>query len=198
MLLKSEKERSIMTMDLDFDEFLKGLWGKSDSESQDWVKWVHRNLTENHCPECLVLDGCWFAGNNHPRHPHHQFCHCVLEDLPYERVLNDATSYSSYSKFDPFLFNTKGEYSHGKEKLFKAWGYTVDDSEYLKKEFERQALQKYISGDYQLGLLNDKGQRISIRIKLARKDKADTISFMSGWMVYPNGKIQLTTPYGGK
>ena len=84
-------------------------------------KWVHRNLSENHCPECLALDGCWFAGNNHPRHPHYPYCHCVLEDLPYERVLNDATSYSSYSKFDPFLFNTKGEYSHGKEKLFKAW-----------------------------------------------------------------------------
>lgn len=110
--------------------------------------------------------------------------------------MNDAISYGAYSKFDPFLFNTKGEYSHGKEKLFKTWGFTVDDCEYLKKEFEKQALQKYTSGDYKLGKLNKDGQRISIRIELDRKDKSDKVNFISGWMVYPNGKIQLTTPYG--
>ena len=34
-------------MDLDFDEFLKGLWGKSISNTQDWVKWVHRIPNKN-------------------------------------------------------------------------------------------------------------------------------------------------------
>ena len=42
------------------------------------------------------------------------------------------------------------------------------------------------------------GQRISIRIELPRRDQEGTVSFETGWMVYLNGHIQLTTPYGGK
>ena len=49
-----------------------------------------------------------------------------------------------------------------------------------------------------LGKLNQDGQRISIRVEIPRKDKSETVSFVTGWMVYPNGHIQLTTPYGGK
>ena len=52
--------------------------------------------------------------------------------------------------------------------------------------------------DTALGLLNKYGQRISIRIEIPRKDKKDTVSFISGWMVWPNGKINLSTPYGGE
>ena len=185
-------------MSLDFDEFLKGLWGKSDSNKHNWVKWVHRNLSENHCPKCLALDGCWFAEDNHPQHPHHPYCHCVLENIPKSIVESKATAYAAYSKFDPYLFDPDNSYKHGKNKAFESWGYSISDSNWLKEEFEKQGLEKYTSGDYQLGRLNDKGQRISIRIKLSRKDKADIVSFISGWMVYPNGKIQLTTPYGGK
>ena len=49
-----------------------------------------------------------------------------------------------------------------------------------------------------LGKLNDKGQRISIRIEIVRKDTGSKVSFITGWMVRSNGHIQLTTPYGGK
>ena len=53
-------------------------------------------------------------------------------------------------------------------------------------------------GDYELDRLDDYGQRINIEIKLKRKDKNEYVTFYSGWMVYPNGKIILTTPYGDK
>ena len=49
-----------------------------------------------------------------------------------------------------------------------------------------------------LGKLNEKGQRINIRIDLDRKDRAGSVSFISGWMVQPNGTLKLNTPYGGK
>ena len=39
---------------------------------------------------------------------------------------------------------------------------------------------------------------MNIEIKLKRKDKDGYVTFRSGWMVYPNGRIVLTTPYGGK
>jgi hypothetical protein len=113
-------------------------------------------------------------------------------------VLESAAAKSQYSKFVPYLFNTTGIYTHTKEKLFAQWGYTVEDAKWLQVEMERQALEKYLSGEYTLGKLNDKGQRISIRIEIPRKTGEGTVSFESGWMVYPNGLIQLTTPYGGK
>ena len=49
-----------------------------------------------------------------------------------------------------------------------------------------------------MGKLDKYGQRISIRISIPRKDTGETVSYITGWMVYPNGEIQLTTPYGGK
>lgn len=72
------------------------------------------------------------------------------------------------------------------------------DSENLKKEFEKQAKLAYSVGDYELGRLNKYGQRINIIITLKRKNNKNNVSFYSGWMVYPNGKILLITPYGGK
>lgn len=82
--------------------------------------------------------------------------------------------------------------------MFKDWGYSIKDSEWLRKEIERQGLEKYIAGQYALGELNKDGQRTNIRVKLPRKDKEGTVSFKTGWMVYPHGVIKLVTPYGGK
>ncbi len=73
----------------------------------------------------------------------------------------------------------------------------MDDAVWLQGELEQQALDKYVSGEYKLGKLNDKGQRISIRVEIPRKNKQEKVSFVTGWMVYPNGRIQMTTPYGG-
>ena len=77
--------------------------------------------------------------------------------------------YSDYSKFDPYLFNTPGEYTHRKEVLFAQWGYTAADARWLQAEMERQAKEKYLAGDYTLGRLDKYGQRLNIRIEIPRK-----------------------------
>ena len=87
---------------------------------------------------------------------------------------------------------------NSKKQLFEFWGYSIIDSEYLQQEFIRQAQLSYSVGDYELGLLNEYGQRINITITLKRKNKNEYVTFQSGWMAYPNGKIVLTTPFGGK
>ena len=176
-------------------DFLQGLW---EGTNNDWIKWIHRNLSDNHCPECLMLDNCWFLRSKAPPWPHHPYCHCLLEPLTYDLVSKNAIAKSDYSKFDPYLFNRDGKYPHNKEKLFNSWGYTIDDSKWLQNEIEQQALQKYIEGNYKLGLLNQFGQRISIRIEIPRKDTGEMVSFTTGWSVLPNGQIKLNTPYGGK
>lgn len=76
--------------------------------------------------------------------------------------------------------------------------YTFLLKNVIIREVEKQVLEKYVSGDYMLGKLNQDGQRISIRVEIPRKDKSETVSFVTGWMIYPNGLIQLNTPFGGK
>ncbi len=81
--------------------------------------------------------------------------------------------------------------------MFIKWGYGIIDSQQLKAEFEKQALQKYAEGDFKLNKLDPYGQRITIAIVLPYKDKSDIVVFKSGWMVYPDGHIVLATPFSG-
>ena len=171
---------------------------QKSADSPGWVQWAHHSEGKTHCAECLMLDGCFFTEETHPPCPHHPFCHCTLDPIDYAFVLANAAAHSDYSKFDPYLFNTTGTYTHNKEKLFNEWGYSVDDAYWLQAEFERQAQEKYLSGNYVLGKLNRFGQRIDIEIEVPRRDKVGTVTFVSGWMVEPNGKLKLNTPYGGK
>ncbi len=80
--------------------------------------------------------------------------------------------------------------------MFQSWGYTVSDSLWLKNEIERQGLEKYKEGNYILNKLDRNGQRINIVVTIPRKDGSGEVSFTTGWVVYPNGRIQLATPYG--
>ena len=164
----------------------------------DWVQWTHHSEGKTHCDECMALDGCWFSEDTHPPCPHHPYCHCTLEPIDYSLVWANAAANSDYSKFDPYLFDPDNFYKHGKNKAFESWGYTIADSKWLKDEIERQAREKYIQGDYSLGILNRYGQHINIRIEIPRKDGTGKVSFITGWTIYPNGQIKLNTPYGGK
>ena len=171
---------------------------QKDAESPGWVKWTHHSEGKNHCEECLRLDGCWFQQEKAPPCPHHPYCHCTLDPIDYALVFANTTANSDYSKFDPYLFNTNGIYPHKKEKLFQKWGYTVDDAKWLQTEMERQAREKYVVGEYELGKLDIYGQRVNIIIEIPRKDMESTVTFISGWMIEGSGNLKLNTPFGGK
>ncbi len=68
--------------------------------------------------------------------------------------MDEANAESAYSKYDPYLFDPEDFYKHGKRKEFESWGYTIADSKWLQEEIEKQALEKYIAGEYLLGRLN--------------------------------------------
>lgn len=101
-----------------------------------------------------------------------------------------------------FVFNKDYCYivgsDEGKDGLFEAWGYSIYDAEYIKSEIERQALSAYQCGDYILGSRNEYGQRINTVIHLKKRDTGADVSFVSGWMSYPDGRLVLITPYGGR
>lgn len=163
-----------------------------------WVCWVHHSDGVSHCQECLMLDGCLFLESKAPQCPHHPSCHCTLDPIDYAIVQRIASADSDYSKFDPYLFNTQGKYTHSKEKLFASWGYFVEDARWLQAEMERPAREKYLMGDYKLGRLDQWGQHINIRVEIPKRNGIGNVSFTTGWMVCPDGQIKLNTPYGGK
>lgn len=185
-------------MDYLSEVFKAAIWGERPPTPPKWNKWIHRNLSDSHCAECLKLDECWFSKEKTPQWPHHPFCHCILEAVPYNDVFTQSSSNCPYSKFNPYLFDPDNVYKHGKNKAFESWGYSVEDSNWLKSEIEKQGLEKYISGDYTLGKLNENGQRISIRVEIPHRNKGGMVSFITGWMVLKNGQIRLNTPYGGQ
>lgn len=175
----------------------------------EWVMWIHDGSIPansnsekilntisgtlfNHCARCLNLNGCCFVKNKCPEIPVHQNCHCYTVEID---GINPTTT-SAIEKFTKYLFNSDKQ--NTKTKLFELWGYSVLDSEFLKNELEKQAKLAYMSGNYELGKLDIFGQRITIKISLKDKLKDKIVEFNSGWMMYPDGKIVLTTPYGGK
>lgn len=183
------------------DDFLKGFLSGTEINQDPltkWVEWKHISMGKSHCPTCLKLDGGWYAAGNKPELPQHPYCHCTVYPIKYAVVVDQVQAQSAYSKFDPYLFDTDGLHPNGKRALFESWGYTAADARWLQKEMEQQAQYKYAAGEYILGKLDKNGQRITIRIELARKNGSGMVSFQSGWMVHPDGVIRLTTPYGGK
>ena len=178
-------------------EFLDAVKESVRISQLKWVEWHHKQMGLTHCGTCLSLDGCWFVFENAPSSPLHENCHCTTTAISTARVKKKAHATSAFSKFDPYLFNTFGLYSHGKEKLFASWGYTVADARWLQNQIEQQGRTQYIAGNYTLGKINAYGQRINIRVELPRKDNKETVSFITGWTVQPHGEIKLNTPYGG-
>lgn len=145
-----------------------------------------------HCAMCLNLNGCCFVVDKCPPKPLHPNCHCYTINIP----SITATAECPIEKFTKYVFVLS--LTDDKKQLFELWGYDIMDSDYLQQEFIKQAKLAYSVGNYELGLLNEYGQRISIEITLKKKNKDEYATFVSGWMVYPNGRIVLTTPYGGK
>ncbi|MCR4725870.1 MAG: hypothetical protein K5753_01460 [Clostridia bacterium] len=178
--------------------------------SCEWVKWIHpgsmpaktaaerKNYAENpavntrHCASCLNMNGCCFVKGNCPENPLHEHCHCYYEEVG---GLNVQTR-SAIEKYTKYVFNQGKD--KGKKTLFEEWGFSIINAETLKKEIDRQAQIAFQCGEYVLGKRDGYGQRINIVIHLKTKDTGETVSFVSGWMAYPDGELVLATPYGGK
>lgn len=173
-----------------------------------WVKWVHpRTLPATtpfeqkinavvatiipiHCARGLNMNGCCFAEDKCPESPLHDNCHCKAERIDNITV----TAECPIEKFTGYVFDKVQ--NKGKKALFESWGFTIADSVALKSEFEKQAYQAYLSGKYELNTLDPFGQRINIHVILTTNNGKQA-SFKTGWMTYPDGKILLTTPFGG-
>ncbi len=171
-----------------------------------WVEWDHISIPNKpdwlrqllraimffigHCMKCTVLDGCYFVERIMPEIPLHENCDCNKINIPYDTVKISAKAECDIRKFTEYIFKDETG-SKGKNKIFYDLGFNINDSIFLQQEFCKQALNNYLVGNYKLKTLDQKGQRLAIPISL--KD----ITFYSGWIMYPEGLIKNTTPFGG-
>ena len=172
----------------------------------NWAKWCHYGIPDfpeeerkqaieefakfGHCKDCTAMSGCYFIDGDKtfPRYPHHPHCHC-------EKIPENPNSVMAVCKLDKF---TCYAFTNTAKALWmQDMDFDVSQSEYLNDEFERQAKEKYISGDYELKRLNEHGQRINIKIE-TKNMLGKTKYFISGWMVRPQGLITCNTPFGDK
>lgn len=189
----------------------------NDDWKKGWVKWVHPQIPDKpgkyrveaiqdarengHGGRCTILSGCFFAGNNMPKYYGlpglnflHPKCHCTIKTIlnPKENVKVTCP----IQKFTEYIFGEKGQ-ANGKQQLFHLHGFTIEDSEMLQTEYENQAKEKYANGNYEIGFLDEYGQRITIAINITNKE-GNTYTYKGGYMVEPLGHIKLTTPLGGR
>ena len=191
-----------------FDNFI---YKDGEIVDNSWVKWFHWGIPDEegatrdkardwlkglgHCSPCTVLSGCYFVKSKLPEklaegngllHPN---CDCSLKNISTPII----SVYCAIGKFSGYVFSEK-YVDNGKKELFESLGYTIEDSEWLKAEYERQAKQKYLNGDYIIrGLDPQYGQNINIIIELTTPTGRN-VQFISGWKVHPLGMITCNTP----
>lgn len=177
-------------------------------KASGWIEWIHEG-TKNaetiaekdmnrefaklsasaHCAKCMNLGGCWFLSSRMPLQPLHKNCHCKVKYI--EQPIPNTTAFAVclIEKITGWAF-----INPAKKRFFESNGYDIMDSNYMQAEYEQQAVKKYSRGDYKLGGVDEFGQRITIFIELKGRIDSELLRFETGWMVYPYGKIQLTTP----
>ena len=178
------------------DIFSAAFWDNDLQLTSHWIEWQHVSRGITHCPVCLSLDKCWFADDNKPILPQHEYCHCITEAITAPKPEVTAFADCSIDKFTKYIFSDKYAWN-GKRALFEALGFNTEDSQQLKEIFEKQAVYKYTEGKYKLTKLDRNGQRINIEVEIERDGKTPA-KFISGWMVRPKGRITNNTPLGDR
>lgn len=173
-----------------FDELIT-IDNNGEIKINQWIEWKHISTGIAHCPTCLALDKCWFNNSLKPQLPQHEKCHCTTTQISKPLADVNALATCDISKFKDYIFADKYAWN-GKRDLFERLGYTINDSEYLQKEYIDQAIKNYCDSKYTLDKLDNQGQRINIDIELIRNGRK--IIFSSGWMVRPKGSITNNTP----
>ncbi len=158
----------------------------------DWVEWIAQK--NDFLDNCDKLDRCYFIVKHMPAFPQHVNCRCRLEKIAKPIPNVTAKPYADIRKFTEYVFREKG--NRGKKELFENWGYTVEDSEYLKELFLSQAIEKYCNGEYEYKGMGGYYPRIETVIELKTKNQKE-LQIKTGWSLLPKGEIKMSTPFSG-
>ncbi len=139
------------------------------------------------CALCVALNRTVFKNDNKPDY-YHPFCKCEQKPTaPPEPTLDFPMR-----KIKDYLFVKK-------EELMRSMGYLPEDADEVYALLGEGAKKEYAEGNYKLGFFNEHGQRISITLRMkGKRDKlGKSFDVVTGWMVYPYGKLHNNTPISG-
>ena len=210
-----------------FDDFLDKIlsnfseWIQVKDAKSNWTldnapktqnEGVDTEVVKSHCVKCVVVNYCWFKNEKSKKPEHfdystfsdkaleklkgieglyHPNCHCkeIAIPNPTEKTISIIVD---DRKIDDFYRRKNG--------LAVAWGYSFLEKNIFKKEFINSVLNEYLNGNYSIFKYDEHGIQITIiatvpgiNYKLGRAYK-----FQTGFMIYPNGRIENTTIFGGK
>ncbi|MCL2621607.1 MAG: hypothetical protein FWD32_01075 [Firmicutes bacterium] len=147
------------------------------------------------CAMCVSVNQCIYYNqiDKRPKIPQHPHCKCNHSEKPNPTTQNLKVTFE-IEKITKYLF-----VDESKKKLFESMGYTKDDAQLVYDMILTSCVNNFCSANYELNKHNIHGQRITIPctimgkgVKLGRQ-----YSFVTGWVLYPDG-IKNNTPFGGK
>lgn len=173
---------------------------------------VDPEVVKPHCVKCVVVNECWFKnekgkkpeqfdyttyssdllkklnGTDGLYHPH---CHC--QEIPIVEPTEESVRIVVLREKVDDMYRRKCG-------LITAWGYTVESKEIFKEKLVNSVMQKYLNGDYSIFKYDEFGFRITIIASVPGMNEKEgkIYRFQTGFMVYPNGRIENTTIFGGK
>ena len=177
----------------------------------DYSTGIIEGTTDNHCVPCVSFNRCWFK-NEKGKKPDinalimagiirqidtnddtlfHKWCHCKEVPLP-PLSTKDIDIIVPNGKFD-YMFEAKSGW-------IKAMGYDPSDRNKFIDELKKKTKEGYINGDYTIQGYTKYGVKIRVvaRIDGAHEDRKTDYKVIGSYMVFPNGKIKMNTPLGGK
>jgi hypothetical protein len=142
------------------------------------------------CALCVALNHTVFWNKKKPKY-YHIGCKCWHESTAQPNVSLDFP----LEKITDYLLSE----SHNKLALMRSMGYDKQDADELYSIIAENAKDKYLKGEYDLGELTKNGQQLNIVLLLKGKGAkaAKTYPLVTGWMVYPYGKLHNNSPFSG-
>lgn len=173
---------------------------------------VDKEAVKPHCVKCVVANQCWFKnekGKKPERFDYSTFSNNVLEKLkgidglyhPNCHCKEVAISKPTEENISIIVDDRKiNDFYRRKSGLATAWGYSFFEKNDFKKAFIRSVLKEYINGEYSIFKYDGFGIQITIIASIPgiNYKKGRNYKFQTGFMIYPNGKIENTTIFGGK
>ena len=116
----------------------------------------------------------------------HKWCHCKEVPLP-PLDIDDIDIIIEY------LFRAKSDW-------VAALGYDPSDRNKFVDELKKKTKKGYVNGDYIIQDYTKYGVKIRVVASIdgAHKDRKKEYKVIGSYMVFPNGKIKMNTPMGGK
>lgn len=138
------------------------------------------------CALCVALNRTIFKKNNMPTFTHPR-CKCVFKGVYLSRVTIDF----KMEKLSNYLFVNEDKYA-----MMRSMGYDKEDIPSLYLKIYNAVETEFLMGNYKLKNLDEYGQRIAVPFILEGKRYCLGKNYRChvGCVVWPNGKIKITTP----